>query len=123
MALLFGAPNSPVAQPRNAVFGCLIAATIAVCFGYLGPTHADVVPQWALVALAPATAIAVNQRMGMLHPPAGAAALIFVSAGERITDLGWTYLLLPLLVGNVYCCGMAMLINNISLARRYPVFY
>ena len=81
------------------------------------------IPQWVAVALVPATAIAINQRMGLLHPPAGAASLIFVSAGKRITDLGWMYVLMPLLVGNLVCCAMAAAINNLSKTRQYPVFY
>ena len=149
MALHFGAPNSPLAQPRNVIFSNLVAAGIAVVIYYLSgpeflgvrlspaslqhpcllssPPHpidcAQIIPQWVAVAITPATAIAVNQRMGVLHPPAGAASLIFVSAGKRITDLGWMYLIMPLLVGNIICCIMASLINNISKTRQYPVFF
>lgn len=124
MALQFGAPNSPLAQPRNVIFSNLVAAAIAVAFYYLsGPEFLGVIPQWVAVALAPATAIAVNQRLGVLHPPAGAASLIFVSAGQRITDLGWMYLIMPLLVGNLVCCCMAALVNNLCKTRQYPVFF
>ena len=116
--------SSPLAQPRNAVFGCSLAAGIAVLFYYLsGDGFLGVIPKWVAVALAPATAIAVSQRCGVLHPPAGAASLIFVGGGAKITDLGWMYLLMPLLVGNLVCCMMAMLINNLSRKRQYPVFW
>ena len=74
VAILFGAPNSSFAQPRAVIGSNMIAATIAVTTHYL---H---VPKDAAVAIAPATAIAINQRLGLLHPPAGAAALIFVAA-------------------------------------------
>ena len=50
-------------------------------------------------------------------------ALIFVAGGEKITSLGFMYLLLPLLVGNAFCCLMATAINNVSRARQYPLFY
>lgn len=117
-------PGSPPAQPRNVIFSNLVAAAIAVAFYYLsGPEFLGVIPQWVAVALAPATAIAVNQRLGVLHPPAGAASLIFVSAGQRITDLGWMYLIMPLLVGNLVCCCMAALVNNLCKTRQYPVFF
>ena len=46
-------------------------------------------PKWLAASLAPATAIALSQRVNVLHPPAGAAALIFVTAGPKITELGW----------------------------------
>jgi len=123
LALLYGAPNSPLAQPRNAVLGCTVAAGVAVVLNYFSaPEHLSWVPQWVMIAIAPATAIAANQRLGVLHPPAGAAALIFV-ASPRATDLGWMYLVLPLLVGNVVCCAVAMCVNNVSRNRRYPLFY
>ena len=57
-ALLFmhGAPNSPLAQPRNALGGCTLAATISILFYYLsGPDFANALPKWAAQALAPAT--------------------------------------------------------------------
>ena len=123
MALQFGAPNSPLAQPRNVIGGCTLAASISILCYYLGPDFANVLPKWVLVALAPATAIAACQRVNLLHPPAGAAALIFVSAPARITSLGWMYLLLPLLVGNLWCCTMAALVNNAARDRQYPVFW
>jgi len=124
MALQFGAPNSPLAQPRNAVGGCLLSASISILFFYVsGPAFLALLPKWAAAALAPATAIAVCQRVNLLHPPAGAAAFIFVTAGPKITDLGWMYLLLPLTVGNIFCCLAAMVINNAVRDRQYPVFW
>jgi hypothetical protein len=124
MALQFGAPNSPLAQPRNAVLGCTLAGSISILVYYLsGPDFLGVLPKWAACAIAPATAIAICQRVNLLHPPAGAAALIFVSAPARVTSLGWMYLLLPLLLGNLFCCAMAMLVNNAAKERQYPVFW
>ena len=41
----------------------------------------------------------------------------------RITDLGWLYLFLPLMAGNVICCFFAMLINNLAKDRQYPIFW
>ena len=124
MALQFGAPNSPLAQPRNAILGCTVASSMSILTYYLsGPAFLDVLPPAVAFAIAPATAIATTQRLNLLHPPAGAAALIFISAKEKITSLGWFYLVMPLLVGNVFCCIMAMLINNACKERQYPVFW
>ena len=46
-----------------------------------------------------------------------------MTAGPKITDLGWMYLLLPLTVGNIFCCIAAMVINNAAKERQYPVFW
>ena len=124
MALQYGAPNSPLAQPRNALGGCSIAAGTAILVYYLsGPDFAAILPKSVAVALAPAISISLCQRVNLLHPPAGAAALIFVGGGAKITDLGWVYMFMPLMLGNIICCIMAMLINNLAKDRQYPVFW
>ena len=120
-ALLYGAPNSPLVQPRNVILGSSLAAAIAV--GVQASVAAGALPRYVAVPLAPALALAVTQRVGLLHPPAGAAALIFVIGEERITSLGLLYLVLPLLVGNLLCVLVAMTINNASHVRQYPVWY
>lgn len=110
----------PRAAPdaQTTVRSLLSAPLTATALGVL-----QVLPKWIALALAPATAIALSQRAGVLHPPAGAAALIFISGGPAITDLGWMYLLLPLTAGNLLCCSMAALINNLSSNRQYPLFF
>jgi hypothetical protein len=124
MTLLYGAPSSPLGQPKNVIFGNTVAAMVAVGLYYLsGEAFLGVVPGWVMCALAPATAIALMQRTALLHPPAGAAALIFVSGPPAITDLGWMYLVMPLLVGNIVCICMAMIINNLSRKRQYPLWW
>jgi hypothetical protein len=123
MALQYGAPNSPLAQPRNVIGGTTLASSISILVYYLsGPEHLGVLPKWVSVALAPALAIAMCQRVNLLHPPAGAAALIFVG-GDGLNGLGWMYLLFPLLLGNLVCIFMSMVINNAAKDRQYPVFW
>ena len=124
MALLFGAPNSPLAQPRNAILGCTLSGSISILFYYLsGPEFLGLLPKWLAQAFAPAAAIAISQRVNLLHPPAGAAALIFISGNDKIIDLGWMYLVLPLLAGNCLCVLVASVFNNAIPGRQYPVFW
>jgi CBS-domain-containing membrane protein len=68
-------------------------------------------------ALAVALAIAAMTKLGLTHPPAGAAALLFAGGG-----LGWTHLF-ALLIGNVVAIGMATAINNWSNKRQYPSYW
>lgn len=124
VAILFGAPHSSFAQPRSVIGANMIAASIAVCMHYLSsPAHLNAFPRRLAIAFAPATAIAVNHRLGLLHPPAAAAALIFVSGDDEITAMGWTFLLLPLLVGNAICLALAVAFNNLSSTRQYPLYW
>ena len=69
---LFGAPNSPLAQPRNLVFGNLIGAISAVfCVFFL-------VSSPLVSGMAVGLAFALGQALRCLHPPAGAVALLGV---------------------------------------------
>ena len=124
MTLQFAVPASPLAQPRNAVLGGLVSATCGILCFYLGSEdHLGWVPMWVATAMAPAFGIASMAKLGLTHPPAGAAALIFVTGGARTTDLGFMYLLIPLTAGNLICCACAMVYNNCFEGRRYPIFW
>lgn len=116
--LVYGAPRSPLAQPRNLVGGHLIAAFVGVaCQQLLG--------HWPELAasLAVATAIALMQITKTLHPPGGATALIAVAGSEQIHRLGFLYVLVPVGLGALLLLLVALLVNNIPATRRYPEFW
>jgi CBS-domain-containing membrane protein len=113
--LVFGAPRSPLSQPRNVVLGHVISALIGVvCWKLLHnwPSLAQ--------ALAVATAIAAMHRARALHPPGGATALIATLGSDEITRLGFDYVILPATVGPLILIGIGLVVNNASKARRYP---
>jgi CBS-domain-containing membrane protein len=72
---------------------------------------------WMKQALATSLAVAVMAKMGVIHPPAGAEALLFASG-----NFGWGNMLF-VLVGNVIAIGAATVINNFSDYRQYPTFW
>lgn len=116
--LAYGAPRSPLAQPRNLVGGHVVSAIVGVAaYQWLHP-----VPGLAEAA-AVATAIALMHATRTLHPPGGATALIAVIGGEQIHQLGWFYVLVPALLGSVILLLVALLVNNIPASRRYPEFW
>lgn len=113
--LLYGAPRSPLAQPRNLVGGHLVSAAVGVlCFQLLSHN-----PGLA-AAMAVSFAIALMHLTRSLHPPGGATALIAVVGSERIHDLGYLYLLAPVGVGVSILLLVALVVNNLSADRRYP---
>jgi CBS-domain-containing membrane protein len=71
---------------------------------------------WVRQALATSLSIAVMARCGVIHPPAGAAALLFASG-----DFGIVHMVL-LLLGNVVAIVIGALINNLSEKRQYPTY-
>ena len=116
--LIYGAIKSPLAQPRNLVGGHILSAIIGVSVYKLFPAT-----PWLAAPLAVATAIAVMHATRTLHPPGGATALIAVIGGAQIYSLGYFYALMPVGLGAVIMLAVALLINNIPKARRYPEYW
>ena len=116
--LAFGAIGSPLAQPRNLVGGHFVSALTGVTIGLLFPDT-----PWLAACLAVSTAIAVMLITGTLHPPGGATALIAVTGGEGIRQLGYWYALVPCLAGACLMLLIALAVNNIPRSRRYPLYW
>ncbi|MBF0399220.1 MAG: HPP family protein [Magnetococcales bacterium] len=116
--LIYGAPNSPLAQPRNLIGGHLVSAVVGVMlFQWTGN-----IP-WLAAALAVSLAIACMHLTRTLHPPGGATALIAVIGSERLHHLGYSYVLAPVGLGALCLLLVAVLINNLAPGRRYPVVW
>jgi CBS-domain-containing membrane protein len=113
--LLFGAPRSPLAQPRNLLGGHILSAIVGVlCWKLLHPFP------WLAAALAVSTAIAVMHATRTLHPPGGASALIAVIGSREVHELGFLFVLVPCTLGPLVLLAVALLVNNIPGSRRYP---
>lgn len=76
---------------------------------------------WLLCSLAVSVSLFVMQLTHTVHPPASASALIAVSGGASIYNLGYWYLLCPIALGVALMMVVAMLVNNV--ARRYPTHW
>jgi len=113
--LIYGAIGSPLAQPRNLLGGHVFSAVVGVsCFRLFSSQL------WLASALAVATAIAVMQLTGTVHPPGGATALIAVIGSDKIHALGFMYVLVPVGVGAVLMLIVALVVNKLG-KREYPV--
>lgn len=113
--LIYGAPRSPLAQPRNLVGGHLLSATVGVlCYLLLSPWP------WLAAPLAVATAIALMHLSRTLHPPGGATALIAVAGSDQVHALGLMFVLMPVGLGVLVLLAVALLVNNLSSQRQYP---
>lgn len=86
--LVFGVPDSPLAQPKNVILGHLITAFIGVVFTqYVGVTP---------ITLAIATGLGVTAMLlsKTTHPPAGANPILIMLSGQS-----WGFLITPVLLG------------------------
>lgn len=115
--LIYSAIRSPLAQPRNLIGGHVISALVGItCYELLG----DV---WISSSLAVSLAIVFMMLTDTVHPPGGATALIAVIGGDSIHTLGFLYALFPVAAGAVILLIVALLVNNLSTARRYPEYW
>jgi CBS domain-containing membrane protein len=113
--LIYGVINSPLAQPRNVFGGHVVSAIVGTVVAYFVPAL------WLAAAIAVALSIVAMQITKTLHPPGGATALIAVIGSEKIKSLGFWYVLNPIASGVVILLVVAMIFNNITSSRQYPV--
>ncbi|MBA4853872.1 HPP family protein [Emticicia sp. BO119] len=113
--LIYGAIQSPLAQPRNLIGGHVISAFIGVSIYHLLP---DII--WITAPMAVSVSIVMMQITKTLHPPGGATALIAVAGSEKIKALGFLYIISPVLTGSLILLSIALIFNNITTHRTYP---
>lgn len=113
--LIYGAIQSPLAQPRNLVGGHFISSLVGVTVYKLVP---DIV--WISAPLAVSLSIILMQITKTLHPPGGATALLAVIGSEKIKALGYLYVLSPVLSGVIILLVVALIFNNVTKNRKYP---
>ncbi|MFQ6538875.1 MULTISPECIES: HPP family protein [Aphanothece] len=108
--LLFGAPTSPLAQPRNLVLGNTLGAVVSVaCVDWFGSAF------WVM-GLAVGLTIGLGQRLRCLHPPAGAVALLGVLLHARPG-----FVLSPILSGSLVLVLIAVLFHRLRpTGSAYP---
>ncbi|MGB1226848.1 MAG: HPP family protein [Poseidonibacter sp.] len=113
--LVYGAVNSPLAQPRNLIGGHILSAIIGVLSFKLFSQNILLASAFAV-----ATSILVMQLTLTLHPPGGATALIAVIGSTQIHELGFLYVLVPVTSGAFILLFIAIIVNNIPKYRYYP---
>lgn len=113
--LIYGAIQSPLAQPRNLIGGHVISAIVGVSVFKLFPEWI-----WLAAPLAVSSSIVCMQMTKTLHPPGGATALIAVIGTPRVKELGYLYVLSPVLSGCLILLVVALVFNNMTPNREYP---
>lgn len=102
--LVYGAPDAEFSRFRNVIGGHVLSAAIGVvAASTLGADSA------IAAGVAVALAVVAMAFTRTTHPPGGATALIAVTGGERILDMGYSYVVSPVLLGAfcMYALGFA----------------
>ena len=113
--LVYGVIESPLAQPRNLIGGHVVSALVGVSIHKLFP---DLI--WIAAPLAVSLSIIMMQVTKTLHPPGGATALIAIAGSEKVKELGYWYVVPPVLLGTILLLITALVFNNMSSKRQYP---
>ncbi|QIR07690.1 HPP family protein [Salinivibrio costicola] len=113
--ILFAAPQSPLAQPRNVIVGHLLTASVGLAMLY------GVGNESWMIALAVGLAIMLMQACRAVHPPAGANPLVIMLAGTQV--VGIDYLFTPVLAGSIALVTIATVINNLGEPHHWPVYW
>jgi CBS-domain-containing membrane protein len=113
--LIFGAPRSPLAQPRNLIGGHLVSA---IC----GCTVRIAIDRFEH-STACALAIVAMQLTETTHPPGGATALIAVTTQPLLPWAHFLFILMPVFTGACAMLLVALFINNMAPKRTYPCFW
>jgi len=124
IATLFAVPSSPLAQPRNILVGYPLSAAVAVALDLLSnPAHLGVIPIWVAAPLAAAIPAAALAKLGMMHPPACAVGMVYVLGAPHLKALSWLFIAIPVVTDAVLVVIVAVLINNLSRDRSFPLYW
>ena len=116
-ALLFAVPHGPLSQPWPLMVGHTVSAAIGVAC-----TQTISNPLFA-APLAVALAIAGMYYLRCLHPPGGGTALVAVLGGSSVHELGYRFVLTPVLLNVTVMMFIAIAFNNLFPWRRYPACF
>ena len=116
--LLYGVPESKLAQPRNVIGGQVVSAVVGAAVRLALGTKA----LWVTAAAGMALALTAMEFLSVVHPPGGATALIASSArtpgpwhGFRLTA--------SVAAGSTIMVLIACAVNNLHPRTRYPTYW
>ena len=115
--LLFAVPHGALSQPWQLVGGHLVSALIGVSCARYMPSHLIAAP------LAVGAAITAMYYLRCLHPPGGASALSAVIGGASVHQLGYQYVLTPVMLNVAVMLLIALVWNSLFPWRRYPACF
>ena len=114
--LLFAVPHGALSQPWAVLGGHVISAIIGV-------TIANLVSSEVLAAsLAVGVAVGAMHYLRCIHPPGGATAASAVIGGTEVHELGYQFVLTPVLLNTILILLIAIFFNYVFEWRRYPVY-
>ncbi|UJF16816.1 HPP family protein [Vibrio sp. SS-MA-C1-2] len=110
MVLAFGVHQSPLAQPKNIIFGHLLTAFIGLLF--VNYVEVNAISLGVAVGLGIFFMIILK----ITHPPAGGNPLLIMLTGHT----SWSFLITPFLLGSVIIVLIAYVFHKYGSKYQYP---
>jgi CBS domain-containing membrane protein len=112
--ILFFISSSSLAQPWPFVGGQLVSAAVGMACAL------NISEISTAAATAVGGSILLMLCLRCLHPPAAATSLTPIMAGQSITSLGYSFVLVPVAVNVITLLVLAIIINRWVMGRDYP---
>jgi CBS-domain-containing membrane protein len=114
--LLFAVPHGPLSQPWSLIGGHIISAIIGV-------SCAKFIPDIFISgSVAVGVSIGTMYYLRCIHPPGGATTLAAVIASNEMQQLGYQFVLTPVLINVMAILSVAVIFNYFFKWRRYPAY-
>lgn len=113
--LVFAVPHGAFSQPWSVIGGHAICAAVGVASALLIPSTE------LACAVAVGLSIALSLLFRCLHPSGGGTTLVPVLGGEAVRQLGFSFVLVPVMLNAVILVLLGVLLNAAFAWRRYPV--
>ena len=111
--LLFAIPASPLAQPWSIIGGNTISALVGVVVAHF------IKDPILAIGFGVSLAILAMSFTRSLHPPGGAAALTSIIGGPAVTNLGFLFPFVPVMLNCVLLVVLGFVFHKMS-GRAYP---
>ena len=113
--LLYALPHSPMAQPWPLLVGNLLSGAVGWVCGVFIPDPI------IAAACAVGLSIFVMHLTHSMHPPGAATAMIMVLNTVQLQHYGWQWAAGAVMANAILSLLLALIINNLIHAGRYPV--
>ena len=116
MVLVMAAHESPLAHPKNVLFGHLLCALIGILFVTLFKISQDRMIFFLAIGLAVGIAVMLMMALKITHPPAGGNTIVVMLIQDS-----FQFLIFPIMVGAVTIIIGGVIYNRFILKKKYPL--
>lgn len=115
--LLFTNPHGEFSQPWAIIGGHCISGLIGIlCYHLISDVN-------LAAAIGVCCAVIFMKLLHCLHPPGAATLLTTIFGSESIHNLGYQFLVTPVLINTVTLVIIGILFNYVFIWRRYPLYF